>query len=225
MFVDRYASSERLIIVKRGKTQEPERLRTYHIDITNELSQSFHVVRKSVCRVHMYYIGLECLRTRPEFWVEMTQEKADAYIPALAASFWDALEIATIRLISFWDRVGQLLDFVFFNIRQYERDGFPAVLERIKKNFALTYPEIAADQNFKGLVEYVNSGKPSGFKWLTRRRNLAVHSTRFRPHEDRRDAMFDYEFNHYEARVIRDLALKSPKSAFQNPCTLNWNDL
>jgi hypothetical protein len=103
---------------------------------------------------------------------------------------------------------------VFFNIRQYERDGFPVVPERIKKNFAPTFSEVR-DPNWKALLEYANSEKPSGFKWLVRRRNLAIHSTRFHPLDDKRDALFEYEFNHYEARVIRDLALKSPKEELE----------
>lgn len=93
----------------------------------------------------MFYITLECIQTRPEFWTNMTEESSRIYARALSRSFWDALEIATIRLASYWDRVGQLLDFVFFNIRQYERDGFPVVLERIKKNFASTFPEVVGD--------------------------------------------------------------------------------
>jgi hypothetical protein len=215
VFVERFGKVDGLIVLEHGQSREPERVRTYHIDIANELTRSFHVCRRATCRLHMLYIGLECLRTRPEFWIDLTEEESQLYAGALTGSFWDAVEIATIRLVSYWDRVGQLLDFVFFNIRQYERDGFPAVLARIKKNFAPTFAELDAHPSYNALVEYANSEKTSGFKWLTRRRNLAVHSTQFRPHEDKRDVLFEYEFNHYEARVIRDLALKSPKEELE----------
>jgi hypothetical protein len=215
VFVERFGPVDRLIVLEHGQTPEPERVRTYHIDIANELTRSFHVCRRAVCRLHMLYIGLECLRERPEFWIGMTEERSELGAKALTDLYWDAVEIATIRLVSYWDRVGQLLDFVFFNIRQYERDGFPAVLERVKKNFAPTFAELVAHPSYKALIEYANSERPSGFKWLTRRRNLTVHSTQFRPHDDKRDALFEYEFNHYEARVIRDLALKSPKEELE----------
>ena len=49
--------------------------------------------------------------------------------------------------------------------------GSPVVLERIKKNFVHTFPEIGRDLNWTALLEYANSEKPSGFKWLVRRRN------------------------------------------------------
>jgi len=187
---------EQLIMIPKGKMPPSKRVRTYPLDITNELTASFHRCRSSVCRVHMFHITLDAVQTRPQWWTSMTEEDSQIYARTLSGFFWDTLEIATIRLASYWDRVGQLLDFVFFNIRQYERDGFPAVLERIKKNFAPTFSKVDRDPNWKALLEYANSEKPGGFKWLMRRRNLAVHSTRFRPHEDTRDTLFDYEFNH-----------------------------
>jgi hypothetical protein len=127
--------------------------------------------------------------------------------------FWDALEIATTRLSSYWDRVGQLLAFVFFNIRQYERDVFPSVLDRIKKNFTPTCPEIANSSAWDSITKYANSEKRDGYKWLARRRNLIVHSMQMAPNRqsDDTDAIFEYEFDHYEHRVISDLALKEPE--------------
>jgi hypothetical protein len=130
----------------------------------------------------MFALAVGNLRTHPN-WFNMTEEHIGIYARVLEGYFWNALEIATIRLASYWDRVGQLLDFVFFNIRQHEREGFPVVLERIKKNFAPTFSEVFRDDpNWNALLEYANSEKPSGLKWLLRRRNVAVHSTSFRPH-------------------------------------------
>lgn len=215
-FTNRLEPEQRLLITKIGELPSwDDRIRTYHMDISNELTDSFHVCRTAVCRMHMFYIALETTQTNRDLWVNMSDEDAEIYAHVLNRSVWEALEIATIRLTSYWDRVGQILDFVFFNIRQYERDGFPAVLERIKKNFAPTFPEIASDASYRALLEYANSEKATGFKWLVRRRNLAVHSTRFRPHQDKRDAVMEYEFNHYRARVIRDLALKTPKEELE----------
>ena len=215
-FLDKIEPQQKLIITRDGELHSSrDRIRTYQFDISNELTDCFHVCRNAVCRLHMFYITHENVKVNREFWVDMSEEDTKVYGDLMAKSFWEALEIATVRLVSYWDRVGQLLDFVFFNIRQYERDGFPAVVERIKKNFATTFPDLASDASYKAFVEYTNSEKPVGFKWLTRRRNLAIHSTRFRPHEDTRDAMFEYEFNHFETRVIRNLALKSPKEELE----------
>ena len=215
-FLNKIEPQQKIIITRDGEPLSPrDRIRTYQVDISNELTDCFRVCRNAVCRLHMFYITHESVRVNRDLWVNMSEGDAMVYGDLLAKSFWEALEIATVRLVSYWDRVGQLLDFVFFNIRQYERDGFPAVVERIKKNFAATFPDLASDASYKAFVEYANSEKPTGFKWLTRRRNLAIHSTRFRPHEDKRDAMFEYEFNHFETRVIRDLALKSPKEELE----------
>jgi hypothetical protein len=210
-FVERFGAVYEPCVLEHDQSRAPKQVRTYHIDIAKELTRSFHVCRDATCRLHMLYVGLDCLRTKPEFWDEMTEETRKPYADALTGSFWDSVEIATIRLVSYWDRVGQLLDFVFFNIRQYERDGFPAVLERIKRNFAPTFAELDAHPSYNALIEYASSEKTNGFKWLTRRRNLTIHSTQFRPHEDKPDILFDYEYNHYETRVVRGLALKSPK--------------
>jgi len=136
-FQDRFG--RKFVIVVKG--EPPPQLRTYHIDISNELGDSFHACRSAVCRLHMFYMALKCIRTRPEFWVDLSEDGSRLYARTLTRSFWDALEIATIRVASYWDRVGQLLDFVFFNIRQYEHDGFPAVLERIKKNAVTFFPD------------------------------------------------------------------------------------
>jgi hypothetical protein len=214
-FTDKFGRIDGFVILVKDETPPRQRVRAYPIDISNELARSFHVCRSAVCRLHMFALAVGNLRAHPN-WFNMTEEHIRIYARVLEGYFWNALEIATIRLASYWDRVGQLLDFVFFNIRQYERDGFPVVLERIKKNFAPTFSEVVRDPNWKALVEYANSEKPSGLKWLLRRRNLAVHSTSFRPHEDQRDdALFEYEFNHYEARVIRDLVLKSPEEELE----------
>lgn len=215
-FLNRIDPQLKLIIGCDGEPPlQRDKIRTYQIDISNELTDCFRVSRTAVCRLHMFYITYESVMVNRDWWVDMSEEDAKTYSHLLSNSFWDALEISTIRLVSYWDRVGQLLDFVFFNIRQYERDGFPAVIERIKKNFAVTFPDLASNASYKAFVEYANSEKLTGFKWLTRRRNLAVHSTRFRPYEHRRDIMFEYEFNHFETRVVRDLALKSPKEELE----------
>ena len=62
--------------------------------------------------------------------------------------YWEEAEIAYIRLASYWDRVGQLLDFMYFNIRQYDREGFAAVIDKIQANYCPIYPEIRINYNY-----------------------------------------------------------------------------
>jgi hypothetical protein len=119
------------------------RVKTYHISLVNEWFSYFQKCRRSVCRAHVYLITCEALDKHPEYWSDMSQHERANRRDLMERRFCDALEIATTRLSSYWDRVGQILDFVFFNICQYERDVFPSVLDRIKKNFIPTCPEIA----------------------------------------------------------------------------------
>jgi hypothetical protein len=65
----------------------------------------------------------------------LEDKQLKAFEPVILDDFWEHAETAYIRLASMWDRAGQLLDYVFFNIRQFERNGFPTVLDRIKTNF------------------------------------------------------------------------------------------
>jgi len=87
--------------------------------------------------------------------------------------FWEHAEISYIRLASFWDRIGQFLDFVFFIIRQYKSDGFPSVMDRIHSNYMRLIPELASSSFWTELRKYQTSEKTDGFQWLVRRRNLA----------------------------------------------------
>jgi hypothetical protein len=161
----------------------------------------------------MYYITYGALDKHPNFWPDMPAEERTNRRSVTERRFFDALEIATTRLSSYWDRVGQILAFVFFNVRQYERDVFSSVLDRIKKNFIPTCPEIANSPAWDSITKYANSEKKGGYKWLARRRNLIVHSMQMAPSRkgDDPDAILEYEFNHYEHRVINDLVIKELK--------------
>jgi hypothetical protein len=84
----------------------------------------------------MYFIGTEGVARHPESLISRLPAEAERECYEMTRrSFWEYAEIGYIQLVCFWDRVGQLLDFIFFNIRQYERDGFPAVIDRIAVNY------------------------------------------------------------------------------------------
>jgi hypothetical protein len=55
-------------------------------------------------------------------------------LEALTAASWDHIEVAYFRAAACWDRIGQLLDFVFFNVRDY-REGFAETVKKLKANF------------------------------------------------------------------------------------------
>ena len=113
-FLNKIEPQQKLIITR---DDEPlslrDRIRTYQFDISEELTDCFRVCRNAVCRLHMFYITHESVRVNREFWKNMSEEDAMICGDLLAKSFWEALEIATVRLVSYWDRVGQLLDFIF----------------------------------------------------------------------------------------------------------------
>ena len=54
----------------------------------------------------------------------MSKEQSEFYAVSLTGSFWDAVEIATIRFVSYWDRLGQPF-ICLLQHSQIERDGFP----------------------------------------------------------------------------------------------------
>jgi len=123
--------------------------------------------------------------------------------------FWEHAETSFIKLASLWDRLGQLLDFVFFNIRQYERDGFPAVVDRIAANYLPVYEELRVSESWQAIREYQTSERTEGLKWLLKRRNLLVHSLHLRPIDeagDSEDPIFESAFNHLDNSAKKRLA-------------------
>jgi hypothetical protein len=61
-------------------------------------------------------------------------DAAALFIKQARSAFWEHAGAAYIRLYSFWDRVGQVLDFAFFNIRKFDQNGFTAVMDRVHSN-------------------------------------------------------------------------------------------
>lgn len=183
-----------------------------------EIVNMFHRTRRSVCRAQMLLTGSHALHETPDIFLQkMPYDVEEEFLAAVDYSFWEHTELAYIRIASYWDRVGQMLDFVFFSIRQFERDGFTAVLDRIHSNFA---PMDAALQNmtdWKSLRAFQTSEREDGLKWLLRRRNLLIHSLYLRPlhgNDEATDsggvALFSSEFNHLEASLRKKLAPGTP---------------
>jgi hypothetical protein len=103
-----------------------------------------------------------------------------------------------------------LLDFVFFNIRQYERDGFAAVLDRIAVNHVPVSPTLGQAVAWKALLTYRKREDEKGFAWLISRRNLLVHSLHLAPAKTD-NPVFAATYNHLEERIRKKLRVAAPK--------------
>jgi hypothetical protein len=183
-----------------------------------EVVNMFHRTRRSVCRAQMLLTGSHVLHETPDLFLQkMPPDVEEEFLAAVDSSFWEQAETAYIRLASYWDRVGQMLDFVFFSIRQFERDGFTAVLDRIHSNFSPMDTTLQNMADWKSLRAFQTSEKEDGLKWLLRRRNLLVHSLYLRPLRENEEAtdsggvaLFTSEFNHLEASLRKKLAPGTP---------------
>jgi hypothetical protein len=122
-------------IILREDGEPPPTYDTYATAAIREALRTFDRARNSVVRTHLYLVGSSLIRRNPEY-MHLPEEPSirEMLIAAVEERFWEHAETSYIRLASHWDRIGQLLDFAFFNIRQFERDGFTAVMDRIHTN-------------------------------------------------------------------------------------------
>jgi len=183
---------------------------TYGASALQEILTTFHRCRRATSKAHLFFIGAYIVRDHPDWWnPPIEKEVAIEYSHILEDRFWQEVENSYIRLVSFWDRVGQLLDFVFFNIRQYERDGFSLVMDRIHVNFIPIYPDFKTNLAWCDLRSYQTSENERGFKWLIRRRNLIVHSLHLGSfHETEKEhPIFTSAYNHLEEAAKKKLKL------------------
>jgi len=177
---ERLGGPPRVLITLIG--DPPPEFDLYVEAAVDEILSSFERSRTSVCRTYMYFIACKMLDERPErFDLPEDNDVRAVLIGELLNRFWEHAETSFIRLASYWDRVGQLLDFAFFNIRNYERDGFAAVMNRIRTNIVPVRAQLATVPAWDRLRRFQNSSNTDGLEWLVRRRNLLVHSLHLAP--------------------------------------------
>jgi len=196
-----------LIFLANGS--KPKHYDTYPAAAIDQILCSFSRSRVLVSRAHMCFVGATAVKKNPEFWKPLLSvEQSKTYYDLAIEQFWEHAENCFIRMASLWDRVGQLLDFIFFNIRQYERDGFTRVFERIKINIG-PMMDLKSQPFWSSLNEYVSSEREDGLKWLLRRRNLLVHSMHLyeRSEDSDEDPLFVAEYNHLEENIKKKLKL------------------
>lgn len=193
--------------------QEAPPADTYPMAAMREALAVFSRARKSVVRAHLFSTGLIVLAARPSM---LDLLSGDPETPAQLvgnsqSAFWEHAEAAYIRLYSFWDRVGQVLDFAFFNIRKFDQNGFTSVMDRIHANAVPMDDGLKNSASWKRLRLFQTTEKEDGLKWLLHRRNLVVHSLHLHPVPADEDSMFKSQFNHLESAHREKLRPKEPE--------------
>ena len=192
----------------------------YMLSACVEAIASFQRARRSLCRAHAYAIGVLSDATGLTFVANVTdthkpsadelKHLRDHSVSEAVDTFWEHMETSFIRFASYWDRVGQVLDFAFFSIRQYEREGFPAVLDRMRANTMRVDVALEASESWKALWGFKASQSENGLQWLLARRNMLVHSLHLRDIDFSRAPVFDELYNHLDEKRRRALATGSP---------------
>ncbi len=195
-------------LIEYNPAEQLPQFDTYADAAIQEIFSSFRRCRRSVSRTHVCFVATEFHKKEPDVFQGLRKSDKDGLAADMTEIFWEHAETSYIRLASYWDRVGQFLDFMFFNIRQYERDGFPSVMDRIAANYVRLFPSLSSSGFWTELRGYQTSEKPTGFQWLLRRRNLLVHSIHLgdiRSGEGKENPIFTSAYNHLEESLHRKL--------------------
>lgn len=173
---------------------------TYVDSLLGELVHSVNKSLKTIKEVKIYLVLLGFSRYYEE------KDVSEHFTRLYSEMFWDSLEMSYIRLASTWDRVGGLLEFVFFNIRQYDRDGFNSTISKINLNIAKMDDDLGKSTDWKELWNYSKSENQDGLKWLLSRRNLIIHQVGLQEisnydFNDEND--YDSYYNHILDRAIK----------------------
>jgi hypothetical protein len=191
--------------------QEPPPADNYPEAAMREAFAVFSRARNSVMRAHLFMAGSSLLAEQPNLMDLPDHPKASAHLIKQAqGAFWEHAEAAYIRLSSFWDRAGQVLDFAFFNIRKFDQNGFTAVMDRINANAVPMDNRLKNSGSWKRLRFFQGSEKEDGLKWLLQRRNLVVHSLHLHPVQADEEGVFKSQFNHLDAAHREKLRPREP---------------
>jgi hypothetical protein len=196
-----------LYILRHGEKAPPED-RFPGVAI-QEVLALFQRVRTAVIRAHMSCVGIRMMKDHAGIMPMPDDPKQVATLDKLwQEAFWEHAESAYIRLSSYWDRVGQVLNFAFFNLRSFKHEGFQSVMDRIHDNVAKMDAQFAKRGEWQRFRTFQCSTKDDGYKWLQERRNLLVHSLHLQPMasdddshfggESDSDPVFTSQFNHLD---------------------------
>jgi hypothetical protein len=194
--------------------EKPPLADDYPASSMREVFEVFKRARKSVLRAHLFMTGSMMLVEHPEAmtWPEHPNS-SEMFVKHAQSAFWEHAEAAYIRLFSFWDRVGQVLDFTFFNIRKFDHNGFHSVMERIHANVVPMNDQIRESGCWSRLRKFQTGGKTEdGLPFLLQRRNLVIHSLHLHPiqKDDDGDDLFKSQFNHLDIAHREKLRPRDP---------------
>lgn len=168
------------IIVRLAK-DDPPKYDTLVETTVEEILSAFHRSRRAVCRAQVCSLAVLTYKRCPtSLSLAVPQKAMPNILSLLDEQFYEHTETAYIRIAAYWDRVGHPLDFIFFNIRWSGRDGFIAVLDRLRANYVPVFPEMGSSPSWRALAAYADSCKADGLRWLLARRNLLAHSLHLR---------------------------------------------
>lgn len=170
---------------------------SYPEAVLREVMSVFDRARKSVTRAHMFMTGAATIQESPDDFI-LEPEQLASLDQVTSDAFWEHAEAAYIRLASYWDRVGQVLDFAFFNIRKFDHLGFTAVMDRVAANAVPMNDRLKRNGSWTRLRAFQTSEKDDGLKWLLVRRNLIIHSLHLHPLPVEDEPVFESQFNHLE---------------------------
>ena len=143
--------------------EEPPPADNYPEATMREVFAVFSRARTSVLRAHLFEAGSSLLAEQPNLLdLPKNSDAAPLFIKRAQSAFWEHAEAAYIRLYSFWDRVGQVLDFAFFNIRKFDQNGFNAVMDRIHSNAVPMDNRLKNSGSWKLLRSFQISEKEDG---------------------------------------------------------------
>ena len=201
----------RFYVVRDGEEAKVPPADNYPHAAMQEAVEVFERARKSVVRANVFMTGSSLLAMRPDLMELPKEPEMAAVVIRLAEeAFWEHAEAAFIRLSSFWDRIGQLFDFAFFNIRKFDQNGFSAVMDRVHNNVAPMDKQLKDSSSWKRLRTFQTSEEDTGLKWLLQRRNLIVHSLHLHPVTTDEEGMFKSQFNHLDAAHREKLRPRDP---------------
>ena len=211
----------RLYVLRHGENPPPED--GFPGAALQEVLSVFRRARTSVIRAHMFRVGNRYVEETPDLIQKPDDpEIANGLMKLFEEAFWEHAEAAYIRLASYWDRVGQVLNFAFFNIRSFKHEGFQSVMDRIDANVAKMNTQFSKNPSWARLRSFQTSAKDNGYKWLQERRNLVVHSLHLQPispDDDKNfgasgksdnDTVFTSQFNHLDHAHREKLRPRDP---------------
>ncbi len=184
--------AKKLVVWDRNEPRPVVRLDTFGSSAVDELIGGAIAFDRAMVCAHIQ-------RTGSEVWAESERGSGtrtdEARFQLVTGLLWEAVEVGYFRACAYWDRVGQLLEFIFFNVRDY-REGFSATIQRMKTNFEsdeLPMQSLAGCDHWQYLKKFRNRRHEN----LTSKRNVIAHrrgasSCRVEDSPSERDNYFDH---------------------------------